>query len=78
MADEPTNTPPENPAPEGPPENPPAEAAHDAHQHTEDIRRRLDEHDTKLGELEQLLNATISVKGDSSPVKKPWTHRKLV
>jgi hypothetical protein len=63
--DEPTATPPENPAPEG--------------QHVDaEARRRLDEHDNALGELTALVTAAITVKGDSSPVKKPWTHRKIL
>lgn len=65
--DNPTSTPPEHPVPEAPHEVADSEA-----------RRRLDEHDSAIGELTALVSAAISVKGDSSPVKRPWTHRKLM
>jgi hypothetical protein len=53
-----------------PPVDPPT-----AHEHVQHTHEELEQ---RIADLEGTLNSLISMKPDSSPVRKPWTHRRIM
>lgn len=72
MADDPENTPPPepNPDPEPHPE-PQPEPPHD------ELRSLVAGLTERVGDLENTVATIIQIKPDTTPAKRPWTHRKL-
>lgn len=68
--DKPTNEPPANDPPADPPADPPEHHDHDA-----ECRGRYAAMNERMSALENALQAVVQFKPDSTPVKKPWTHR---
>lgn len=64
----------ETPPEQGPPPNPTVIRAHHSHEECRSMIGALSE---RVGDLETQLKTIISIKPDSTPVKGPWTHRRL-
>lgn len=60
---------------------PPTEETHEethtppAHDHEAECRGRHSAMDERMSALESALQAVVQFKPDSTPVKRPWTHR---
>jgi len=68
------DTEPPTPPPADPPVDPPADPPPDHHHECRSMIGGLAE---RVDSLETTLRSVLEFKPDSSPVKKPWTHRKM-
>lgn len=70
--DAPTTDP---PATDPPANDPPANVPPEHHHDDDACRGRHTALTERVDALESALNAVVQFKPDSTPVKKPWTHR---
>lgn len=55
-------------------ESAPPQAPQDSHHECKSMIAGLSD---RINDLENTVKAVIQIKPDSSPVKKPWTHRRF-
>jgi len=60
-----------------PSQDPPTETDPPEHPHHCDCASRMNSLSEEVSNLRQTVEAIVSIKPDSTPVRGPWTHRKV-